>query len=75
MCVCVCWAQQTHRHFPTHIRHLGLGLHHVTHFATIVFYLLVKRTTIGRAWVSFWIMSHRSLKKMNFLRGGEWRWA
>ena len=39
MCVCVCWAQQTHRHFPTHIRHLGLGLHHVTHFATIVFYL------------------------------------
>ena len=37
--------------------------------------LLAKRTTIGRAWVSFWIMSHRSLKKMNFLRGGEWRWA
>ena len=36
MCVCVCWAQQTHRHFPTHIRHLGLGLHHVTHFTTIV---------------------------------------
>ena len=69
MCVCfdlVCWAQQTHRHFPTHIRHLGLGLHHVTHFATIVFYLLVKRTTIGRAWVSFWIMSHRSLKKNEF---------